>query len=58
VFAAAVCLFMTNVTERMNWVVDAPLEIKVDTLSAKEAGLEIDPPTTSAHLDSDGIEMR
>ncbi|KAG9557648.1 MFS general substrate transporter, partial [Aureobasidium melanogenum] len=57
VVAATICLFMRNSSERMNWVVDAPLETKSDALSAKEQALEAD--NVSVHIPTldDNIEV-
>jgi hypothetical protein len=57
IVAAAICLFMHNSSERMNWVVDAPLETKVDTLSAKEQALEMDHTTVHIPTVNDDIEI-
>ena len=41
----------------MNWVVDAPLETKVDALSAKEQALEMDHTTVHIPTLNDNIEI-
>lgn len=57
VVAAAICLFMRNSSERMNWVVDAPLETKSDALSAKEQALEADHASVHIPTLNDNIEV-
>lgn len=57
VVAAAICLFMRNSSERMNWVVDAPLETKSDVLSAKERALEADHASVHIPTLNDNIEV-
>jgi hypothetical protein len=41
----------------MNWVVDAPLENKVDALSAKEQAMEMDHTTVHVPTMNDDIEI-
>ena len=54
---------MRNSSERMNWVVDAPLETKSDMLTAKEQALEMDHttvhiPTLNDNLEVERVERR
>lgn len=37
IFAGAICLLMRNSSERMNWVVDAPLEVQIDDVKLAQA---------------------
>lgn len=48
---------MRNSSERMNWVVDAPLETKSDVLSAKERALEADHASVHIPTLNDNIEV-
>ncbi|THX01120.1 MFS general substrate transporter [Aureobasidium pullulans] len=58
IIAAGICLFMRNSSERMNWVVDAPLETKSDALSAKEQAFELHPPTLNDDIEIERVERR